>query len=108
MVRKKRRYCCMLCGDRVDFKESPMLKQDTWDNLEDACKKESHHQEAILMCVPCMEKLLGRKISEDDLLIIDGCHVAWNTEFIKKHFKNCKYKINDNVVAFQTTVTTGP
>jgi len=80
---------CQVCGCEYLSCTSPMLKEDTWASITDDVDG--------FMCCDCMEKRLGREITEDDLILWDNSpdppeHVSWNKHFLKK-FKTTKFKL---------------
>lgn len=90
---------CSLCGKVYNTYDSPMLKNEIWEQISNEHFDEDGKWVTQHICLECMEKRLGRKIVEDDLMMttdIDGKpeHVIWNTTggFVYRHFPNRKYQ----------------
>ena len=87
---------CCKCGRSYFSFDSPMLKKDLWEKIcpeENGYYNEHGRWKPFYMCIDCVEKELGHKLSEDDLLLSDrDRHVIWNTKFVNEHFPNHKYR----------------
>lgn len=91
-VEKDEDLCCR-CNKPVDLLEfSPMLKHEIWKIVHpDGEWIGGSEWSGDLMCLSCMEKALGRKVLESDLLLMSGVnesphHSWWNEKFVKEHF----------------------
>lgn len=99
---------CKHCGKKFAYgdKNSPMLKNDVWNYIvttlglreyelqatrqfdeaysgkRQVKDKEEYH---LYLCTDCMEKTLGRKLTQEDLI---GENVLINKEFEKHYFNN--------------------
>ena len=86
---------CSFCGKKYLWWKSPMLKNELWERISNEDFDDDGKWLEQYMCLECMEKALGRKIQECDLMLQDDagrpCHVWWNERFVKKHFKRKVY-----------------
>lgn len=95
---------CCRCGKVYNCYESPMVKNDLWGHLLSlAHVKEDFDDRGRwvpkYLCPECMETLLERRLTEDDLLLNDvNRHVIWNTKFVKARFPNHKYDLEQDYV----------
>ena len=92
---------CSVCGKKYNTYDSPMLKNEIWEQVSNEHFDKDGNWVTQHICFECMEERLGRRITEDDLMMdttlfgstTTPLHVMWNTEgFLQKHFPNHKYK----------------
>lgn len=98
---------CKVCNKSFIYgdKNSPMLNQEIWDNIVDFYNLRDYETEAYIryskqnfgfkkkfkdkdeyhlyLCIDCMEKALGRKLTRKDLI---GENVPLNQEFEEWYF----------------------
>ena len=96
---------CKVCNKNFKYgdKNSPMLKQEIWDNIVNFYNLKEYERKSfnkflklykrvgfkdkdeyhLYLCVDCMEKALGRKLTKKDLI---GENVPLNQEFEEWYF----------------------
>ena len=93
---------CCKCGKVYLCYESPMLKNELWKKVcpeEDGYYDEHNRWKPFYVCPDCMEKELGRPLTEDDLLLTDrNKHVIWNTDFVRGRFPRHKFDLEQDDV----------
>lgn len=91
---------CCKCGNVFLCYDSPMLKNDLWESIcpeEDDWWQTHTRFKPFYVCIDCMEKILRRPLTEDDLLLsIHGKHVIWNTRFVRGRFPDHKYGLEQD------------
>ena len=95
---------CCKCGKVYLCYESPMLKNELWEELLKKAGIEEDFDDngrwvPKYICPDCMEKELGRPLTEDDLLLTDrNRHVIWNTDFVRGRFPRHKFDLEQDDV----------
>ena len=71
---------CDCCGKEYQYESSPMIEDGLWEKISNE-RWEGDKWVSELLCLECMEKRLGRKITIADL----GCYASTyhNQEFLR-------------------------
>ncbi len=85
---------CAVCGRRYFSEESPMLKNEIWEEISNEHFDKDGNWVSQHICAECMERKLGRRITEDDLMLdLDGIHVPWNDDYIEKNLPSHRIQL---------------
>lgn len=100
---------CKICEAEIEYcgDDSPMLKDDIWNQIVDFYGLKEYEKKAfelfmkaynkwkrgtkfknkdeyhLFICINCMEKALGRKLSKSDLI---GKNIPFNKKFEEEYF----------------------
>lgn len=78
------KYRCFDCHRPLEYDSevSPMLNNEVWDKISS-----DEPEEGGMLCLGCMEKRLGRKITYEDLMRFeeDNKDVPFNSKYIMKY-----------------------
>ena len=94
-MNNKEKCICDKCGKIYLCYDSPMLKDELWGKI---CPEENDYYikyglwKSFHVCLDCMEKELGRPITEDDLMLTENNqHFYWNFDFVLTNFPQHKF-----------------
>lgn len=74
---------CNCCNKKYIYESSPMIKDQLWKKISNE-HLENNRWISEILCLDCMEKKLGRKITLNDLGNYINSH--HNQEFIRKYY----------------------
>ena len=80
---------CAGCGWEYPYLSSPMIRDELWKSISNEHFDEHGKWHSELLCLSCMEKRLGRRITPDDFGPWYG--TSYHNKVFMKHYYRRKY-----------------